>query len=140
MNLVRLSMCAAAALVLGIGASQAAAQSLDFKFYRTQVEPIFLKKRPGHARCVVCHAESTNAFRLQKLPEGSTSWTEEQSRMNFENARNLVKPGDPEASRLLLHPLAQEGGGDLFHSGGRQFLSKNDPEWKTLADWVRGSK
>jgi YVTN family beta-propeller protein len=38
---------------------------------------------------------------------------------------------------LLLHPLAPEAGGDAFHSGGRQFESQNDPDWLTIADWVR---
>jgi hypothetical protein len=52
----------------------------------------------------------------------------------------LVNPGDPDTSRLLLHPLAPEGGGDIFHSGGRQFGDKNDPLWKTIADWVKSAK
>ena len=28
---------------------------LDFEFFRAQVQPIFLEKRPGYTRCVVCH-------------------------------------------------------------------------------------
>ena len=36
-------------------------------------------------------------------------------------------------SRLLLQPLAPEAGGNTFHSGGRQFANKNDPDWKTLS-------
>jgi YVTN family beta-propeller protein len=49
----------------------------------------------------------------------------------------LVVPGEPASSPLLLHPLAPSAGGDPFHSGGRQFSSQNDPDWLTLADWVR---
>jgi hypothetical protein len=115
-------------------------QSLDFEYYRTRVEPIFLKKRPGHARCVVCHVGSNNAFRLQPLQAGSITWTEEQSRLNFEIVSRLVTPGDPTSSRLLLHPLSPKSGGDAFHSGGRQFASQNDPDWRVLADWVRNAK
>jgi hypothetical protein len=115
-------------------------QSLDFEYYRMRVEPIFLKKRPGHARCVMCHAESNNAFRLQPLPAGGTTWTEEQSRRNFEIVSRLVTPGDPTSSRLLLHPLSPKAGGDTFHSGGRQFASQNDPDWRVMADWVRNAK
>ncbi len=115
-------------------------QSLDFEYYRTRVEPIFLKKRPGHARCVVCHAGSKNAFRLQPLPAGSTTWTEEQSRRNFEIVSRLVTPGNPSSSRLLLHPLSPKAGGDAFHSGGRQFASQVDPDWRVMADWVRNAK
>jgi len=118
----------------------AAAQTLDFNVFKTKVEPIFLKKRPGHARCVVCHVDAVTAFKLQPLPEGAKMWTDEQSRKNFEVVKNLVVPGEPEKSRLLKHPLAPAAGGDRFHGGGRQFGSENDPDWKTIADWVRGEK
>jgi hypothetical protein len=116
------------------------AQSLDFEIYKTRVEPIFLLKRPGHARCVVCHAANNSAFRLQPLAPGSAQWTAEQSRLNFENVSHLVMPGNPTASRLLIHPLAPTAGGDDFHGGGRQFASKDDPEWKAIADWVNSTK
>jgi hypothetical protein len=33
-------------------------------------------------------------------------------------------------------PLAHEAGGTEFHPGGKHWDSQNDPEWKTLADWV----
>jgi len=64
----------------------------------------------------------------------------EQSRRNFENVSRLVIPGNPTGSTLLLHPLAHDAGGDQFHSGGRQFRSQDDPEWKTIAEWVRQAK
>ena len=101
---------------------------------------MFLKKKPGHTRCVVCHAESNNAFKLEKLPPGAKAWTEQQSRANFEMASRLVVPGNLAASRLLTHPLAPEAGGGPFHNGGRQFKSKDDPDWKTLNQWANGQK
>ena len=116
-----------------------ASSALDFAVYKAKVEPLFLEKRPGHARCVVCHSTGTN-FRLQQLSAGQKAWTEEQSRRNFANASTLVDPGDPATSRLLLQPLAPEGGGNAFHSGGRQFASKSDPDWNILAQWVNGAK
>jgi hypothetical protein len=119
------------------GAIAAQAPTLDFEYFKTRVEPIFLAKRPGHARCYVCHSFSTS-FRLQKLSPGASTWNEEQSRRNFEVVQAFVVPGDPLASRLLAHPLAPEAGGDPFHSGGKHWDSQNNPEWKTLADWVRG--
>ena len=76
---------------------------------------------------------------VEKLSPGQANWTDEQSRKNFEVVSKLVNPGDPGTSRLLLHPLAPEGGGDVFHSGGRQFADRNDPGWKTIADWVNGA-
>ena len=128
------------AVAIGSVSSQPKPPSLDLAFFVRRVEPIFLEKRLSHTRCYVCHVESNNAFRLEKLAPGSRSWTDEQSRRNFETVSILVNPGDPATSRLLLHPLAPEVGGDVFHSGGRQFVSKADPAWKTLAAWVNGAK
>jgi hypothetical protein len=139
MTSTRLAILATAALVLGSAAPRAAGQTLDYETFKTKVEPIFLKKRPGHARCVACHSASNSAFRLETPAEDGT-WSEAQSRTNFENVRNLVNLADPESSKLLKHPLAHEAGGDTFHNGGRQFTSKNDPEWQTIYDWVRSAK
>jgi hypothetical protein len=36
--------------------------------------------------------------------------------------------------------LAPEAGGHAFHSGGRQFESKDDKDWKTLVAFVNGAK
>jgi hypothetical protein len=120
-------------------ASAQTAPKLDYEFFKSRVEPVFLTKRPDHARCYVCHVESNNAFHLERLSPEAHAWTEEQSRRNFEMVSILVNPGDPDTSRLLLHPLAPESGGDVFHSGGRQFRSKSDPAWRTLAAWVNGA-
>ena len=140
MKPARLAMLAAMAVALQAGTASAADSALDYEFYKARVEPIFLKKNPGHTRCVVCHAESNNAFRLEKLPPGAKAWTEDQSRKNFEMASRLVVPGNLSASMLLIHPLAPEGGGGAFHNGGRQFASKDDPDWKTLNEWASGAK
>jgi hypothetical protein len=128
--------------VSAVSNQDAAAQvppKLDYEFFKSRVEPVFLTKRPDHARCYVCHAESNNTFRLERLSPNARAWTEEQSRRNFEMASTLVNPGDLQTSRLLQHPLAPEDGGDVFHSGGRQFTSKRDPAWRTLAAWVNGA-
>ena len=122
----------------GKAGSAAAGPALDYEFFRDRVQPIFLKKRPGHARCVACHQDREP--RLQELHAGATAWNEEQSRKNFASWQRTVAPGDIEASRLLLHPLAKSAGGDAFHGGGKHWKSKNDPEWQTLAAWVRGEK
>ncbi len=112
--------------------------TLDYAFFRDRVQPIFLNKRPGHARCIACHENGSP--RLQELSPGATSWDEEQSRKNFEAWKRVVKPGDPLTSRLLLHPLAPQAGGDPFHAGGKHWNSQDDPEWQTLAAWARGQK
>jgi hypothetical protein len=58
--------------------------SLDFKTYRTQIEPIFLKMRQGNVRCYDCHSVMNTRLRLQPLTAGDSTWSEEQSRQNFE--------------------------------------------------------
>jgi hypothetical protein len=115
----------------------AAAPRLDFDFFKSQVQPIFLARRPGYTRCVVCHSEGAVAF-LEPLESGATTWTDEQARKNFDRASRLVTPGNPTKSRLLMHPLEPAAGGDEFHNGGRQFSSQEDAQFKTLAAWVRG--
>jgi len=137
----RLPIILAAVVALGaasfsIGASQAAPAGLDYEFFKTRVAPVFLKKREGHARCYQCHVEANNFLRLERLAPGQTSWNEEQSRKMFESVSKLVTPANRPQSRLLIHPLAPEAGGDLFHSGGRQFDSKDDPDFKILMQWA----
>ena len=110
--------------------------SLDYEFFKTRVQPIFLAKRTGHARCVACHVSGT-PLRLQPLTPGSANWNEEDTRKNFEAVRRMVVPGSAK-SRLLIHPLAEEAGGDFFHNGGKHWASQNDPEWQTLKAWVLG--
>jgi len=61
---------------------------------------------------------------------------QEQSRKMFDSISKLVSPANRAESRLLIHPLAPEAGGDLFHSGGRQFDSKNDPDYKVLMQFA----
>jgi len=134
------SVVLAAIVSTGLVAQPKAKPTLDYDFYKARVEPIFLKKKAGHTRCVVCHSESNNFLRFEPLEGGAKAWSEEQSRKNFETVSKLVNPGEPMVSRLLMHALAPEGGGDVFHSDGRQFMSVNDPDWKTMADFVNGVK
>ena len=101
------------------------------------MEPIFTERKPGFTRCVVCHTEGRVGF-LQELERGADGWTDEQSRMNFEAVSRLVIPGKPLESRLLMHPLERDAGGDEFHNGGRQFTSQEDPWFQTLSAWVLG--
>ena len=133
-------LCAVATLAAALPVSAQQKPALDYGFYRSRVEPIFLAKKEGHTRCVVCHEEANNNFRLEKLDPGANAWTEEQSRRNFAMVEKLVNPGDPETSLLTQHPLAPEAGGHAYHSGGRQFESKNDKDWNTLVAFVNGAK
>jgi hypothetical protein len=119
-------------------ASASASPRLDYEFFKAKVEPVFLEKRPGHTRCVVCHTVNNAPLHLVQLSPGSTTWNEEQSRQNFQLVQKVVVPGY-EDSPLLRHPLAEEAGGDPHHGGGQQFGSKNDPDWVTLKAFVLGA-
>ena len=124
----------------GVPASQepaAASGSLDYEYFKANVQPIFLAKRAGHARCIACHGSGT-PLRLQPLAPGSTTWNDEDARKNFEAVRRVVVPGSVTKSRLLVHPLTEEAGGDFYHSGGKHWSSQNDDEWRTLKAWVLG--
>lgn len=111
---------------------------LDYEYFKSQVQPIFLTKRPGYTRCVVCHSGGGEAGFLQPLAAGAATWTEAESRKNFESVSRLVAPGQPMKSRLLTHPLEPQAGGDEFHNGGRQFTSQSDAQFQTLSAWVAG--
>ncbi|PWT81405.1 MAG: hypothetical protein C5B57_10505 [Blastocatellia bacterium] len=130
-----------ALLIVGLLGQQSApssgtSTSLDFEVFKNKIQPIFLAKRPGHARCVSCHSSGT-PLRLQPIPTGASNWNEEDSRKNFEVIRRVAIPGNPR-SRLLVHPLDEQAGGDFFHNGGKHWSSQSDPEWQTLKAWVLG--
>lgn len=139
-----------AAFVAGLLAQQAppapasttaaGSATLDYDYFKTRVQPIFLARRPGSARCYVCHRGNGGTNYLQVLPPGAATWDEEQSRKNFDSVRRYVVPGDPARSKLLIHPLAEDAGGDEFHGGGRQWASRDTPEWQTIAAWIKGAK
>jgi cytochrome c553 len=120
-------------------ASSAAKPVLNFETFRTRVQPILTSPRKGNARCIACHSRGGGNSYLETLPPGTTAYTEEQSRRNFERVQRLVVPGEPLESPLLVNPLAEEAGGSHWHGGGKHWHSQNDPEWQVLAAWVRGS-
>ncbi len=127
------------------GGPDAQTPQLDYEFFKTRVEPIFLKKRSDeHARCYVCHQVMRHGggpLSLDMLPPGASFWTEEQSRHNFDVVSKLVVPGKPELSLFLRMPMAPEAGGLAdTHQGGRQFASEDDPDWKNMKSWVLGQK
>jgi hypothetical protein len=128
----------------GTSAGSASTASLDFNYYRKNVEPIFLKPRQpnegtGNA-CASCHTKVASRLRLEPLIEGVSTWAVEQSRANFQVVATLVTPGDPATSRLLLHPLATAAGGDPTHTGGKFWTSRDNTEWMTIAGWIKGEK
>jgi hypothetical protein len=119
--------------------SSTASASLDYEFFKTRVQPVFLAKRPGHTRCVVCHTTNNAPFHLVPLSPGSTAWNEEQSRRNFQLVQRVAVPGSLD-SPIVKHPLAEQAGGDPHHGGAQQFESQADPAWQTLKAFVLGER
>jgi hypothetical protein len=111
-----------ALLLAGLLNQQAAAPPLDYEYFRSKVQPIFAAKRQGHARCIACHGSGT-PLRLQPPSLGGTSWTEEESKKNFEAIQRVAFAGNPK-SLLLIHALEETAGGDFFHSGGKHWASQ----------------
>ena len=140
-NVAALTFGCLALLTVGAFGQQPAAPArptLDYEYFKTKVQPIFLKKREGHARCIACHGQGT-PMRLQPLDPGAKTWTDEESRQNFDAVRRVAVVAGSLKSKLLMHPLAEDAGGDFYHNGGKHFTSQNDPEWQTLRNWVMGT-
>lgn len=121
------------------GVAAGARPPLNYETFKTRVQPILTSARKGNARCTACHSRGGGNSYLEALAPGSDAYTEEQSRRNFERVQRLVVPGEPLKSVLLINPLAEEAGGSHWHGGGKHWSSQNDPEWKILEAWVRGS-
>ena len=97
-------------IAFGLLGHQASAQSaapaaLDYEFFKARVQPVFLAKRPGHARCVSCHGAGARLHpALVPLAKGANVWNDEDSRKNFAEFSRFAVPGSAR-SPLLRHPL-----------------------------------
>src|SRR5437899_12179385 len=97
---------------------------LDFEFFKTKVQPIFLAKREGHARCIACHSKGT-PMRLQALSPGDTTWDEEQSRKNFQVVVHRVMFRKLTQNRLIMHPIEAEACSELSHYVGKSQIKSH---------------
>lgn len=139
--------CSLAAAAVSLSQAQSAAPlpppvasaTLDYDFFKTRVQPVFLTKRDGHARCYVCHVNNNVAFHLVPLSPSATTWNEQQSRQNFQLIQRVAVPGVVD-SPIVMHPLDEKAGGHAHHGGGQQFESQSDPAWQTLKAFVMGEK
>jgi len=111
--------------------------TVDFEFFQSCVQRIFLTTTPGALPCAECHTSGAAGF-ARPIGDGRDFWNEAESRRNFSVIERLIEPGQPTRSRFLMHPLAYAGGGDYTHNGPRRWTSMDDPEWQMLASWVRG--
>ena len=111
---------------------------LDFEFFRSCVQRVFASPREGHIRCSNCHSSGLIGF--APVPQSGSAWTDQEADRAFRTISRLIIPGNPEQSRFLLKPLHPDGGGSYTHNGPRRWQSRNDPEWRMLADWIRGER
>ena len=121
MKLDRIGAIIAMAVVLQGAVASTAEVALDYDFFKSHVEPIFLKQRPNHGRCYVCHSASNNAFRLQKLAPG-VPWTEEESQRNFQRVVRLVVAGDPARASFFCSRSRLRLADSLFIPAAGNFL------------------
>jgi hypothetical protein len=112
--------------------------ALDFEFFRSCVQPIFANPLEGHIRCSNCHSSGVIGF--APPPQSGSTWTDEEANRAFRTVSRLIIPGNPEQSRFLLKPLHPDGGGSYTHNGPRRWQSRDDAEWRMLAEWVRGQR
>lgn len=112
--------------------------SLDFDFFRSCVQQVFAKPREGHIPCSNCHSAGLIGF--APAPQSGNTWSDDEARRAFSTLLRLIVAGNPEQSRFLLKPLHPDGGGSYTHNGPRRWQSRDDAEWRMLAEWVRGER
>ena len=83
---------------------------VDFDFFRSCVQRVFLNPREGAVPCTTCHAAGSRGF-APPVPEGRMYWNEEESRRNFGVVMRFVTAGYPMESLFLQNPLHPDGGG-----------------------------
>jgi len=113
-----------------------AADPNGFAGFKAQVQPILT----AHG-CTAgsCHGAPQSDFFLTCGDSGD----DDQIAFNFSQAHAFVHdtgmPGAPNVldSQLLRVPLAV-GSGGRGHTGGDQFVSTEDPEFKTIQTWAEG--
>lgn len=124
--------------------------ALDEPFYRCKVQPILVKS----CGALLCHGDATRFYRIfgrnrlrYGLPEEKRGdpLMDEETAFNYQSALAYVDAEEPEKSLLLLKPLDQAAGG-YYHGGALEFdqgdvyLSKEEPEFQVLIEWVNGAK
>ena len=111
--------------------------AVDFQYYRACVHPNVLSVgKYGQLPCTSCHTGGLIGFAPRSASGGAL--TEAEARQGFEVLQRLIVPGDPGRSRFMLKPLHPDGGGSYAHNGVRRWQNRSDPEWQTLAAWIRG--
>lgn len=102
----------------------------DFRFFVAKVAPLLASD------CAECHGGKGKGHHKLVVAEEGEDLDLEEHLENFQTILRLIKPGDPERSRLLQKGLAVEDGG-LKHKGGDRFR-RGDGKHALLEAFVRG--
>lgn len=122
---------------------------LDEAYFRCRVQPVLTKSCGAFA----CHGDAKRFFYFfsrDRLRLGGTEaernafMRDSERAFNFNAARAFVNAEEPENSLILRKPLEQSAGG-YYHGAvplgaSNVFPNKEDPDYKTLAEWVSGAK
>jgi hypothetical protein len=111
--LIGVPVLAALAVSTAITAAPTAPK-LDYEFFKSRVEPVFLTKRPDHARCYVCHVESNNAFRLDSFHPGRVPGPRNNRAATLRWSRHSSTRGIPIQADCCFIPLPPKAAAMCF--------------------------
>jgi hypothetical protein len=123
--------------------------ALDEPYFRCRVQPVLAKSCAAFA----CHGDGRRFLRVYarnrlRLGGDETARNAQMSvdeyAANFDSARALVDVANPAGSFFVNKPLETAAGGfyhrgALIYGGGNVFVTRDDPDFKTLAAWVGGA-
>ena len=112
----------------------ATSTSLDYEFFKTRVQPIFMAKRAGNARCISCHAPARRCDCSRSRREARHGATRTRARTSRRSAGRRARQPEEQAAasiRSRKRPAATS-----ITTAASTGDSQNDPEWQTLEAWV----
>lgn len=96
-------------------------------FFSTHVQPLI------SSLCGSCHLGER--FGFASLVRSSETFTEIETRTNYEAFLDLISLDSPSQSRLLTKVIQSDPSTSVDHAGGR-FLEVGDPEYQSLLEWI----
>lgn len=103
---------------------------LDYTVFESQVDPILTARGCDN---VDCHGGGIRGtFELSPFNDKDVNF-------DFSQARLQVDGNNPDASTLLMKPLAESAGGSA-HGGGEFFASTDDTDYQTLRAWIEAGE
>ena len=100
----RIVMVITVAVALQAAPALAADKSLDYGFFKTRVEPIFLQKRPDHVRCYVRHAGKHQCLQVREACAGQHVLDRRTIAPKLRGRLEARRSGNTDASQLLRQP------------------------------------